>query len=54
MMEYEMKMAEIRKKNEEKLMLQKEREKEHEKETIKKRKEVEFFKLNVLYLLKYD
>ena len=40
MMEYEMKMAEIRKKNEEKLNFQKEKEYEREKEIIKTRKQV--------------
>lgn len=38
MMEHEIKVAEIRKKNEEKLKLEKEKEKEHEKEMVKKRK----------------
>lgn len=41
-MEYEMKMAEIRKKNDEKLSSQKERERERERELAKKRKEVIF------------
>lgn len=40
MMDYEMKMAEIRKKNDEKMNSQKEREREREKEIVKKRKEV--------------
>ncbi len=40
MMDYEMKMADIRKKNEEKLSSQKEREKDRERDLDKKRKEV--------------
>lgn len=40
MMDYEMKMAEVRQKNEEKLAVQREREKERERELVKKRKEV--------------
>lgn len=41
MMEYEIKMTEIRKKNVEKLNLQKEREYEREKEIVKTRKQVD-------------
>ena len=40
MMEYEMKMADIRKKNDEKMISQKEREREREKDLVKKRKQV--------------
>ena len=39
-MDYEMKMAEIRKKNEEKMLHEKEREREREKELIRRRREV--------------
>lgn len=52
MLDYEMKMAEIRKKNEEKLGSQKEREREREKELVKKRKEVFNFKQYNIFLLK--
>ena len=48
MMDYEMKMAEIRKKNDEKMGSQKEREREREKEIVKKRKEV-----NLMNSIKY-
>ena len=47
MMEYELKMQQIRQQNEEKLRIAKEREQEREKDILKRKKEVKFSLINL-------
>ena len=47
MMEYELKMQQIRQQNEEKLRIDKEREQEREKDILKRKKEVKFSLINL-------